>query len=527
MSALAVRFRSFLPWQNFNEFFISVVYFVQGSGGIVSIAGALILREEFGLDFYQMGLIGAASMIPWSIKPLYGLLTDLVPIGGYRRRPYLHIGPLLAVAGYGLIALYAHDFASFLLPLVLANIGLGLTDVATDGFIVEQTTPQNAARLQGITQISIRVAAFITSFFSGLLVYREILTMHQMYLLAGALPCLTFACSFFIRESKVKLKDENVARQILSAPFIGTMLLIFVALVANLAYPDYLPSLLNIPAIAVSALLWGAFFIWMATYFLKLKKLKLTTGMIFIALLFILLWRFNPGAGSPMFFYLKDTLGLSEESLGFIDTASQVASVLAVILAVKYFDRFRLKQILLWTVIVAGAFGLASFAVTRPDYADKIGNFFLVDWLATLIALPVYFFESLLNFVMGGELAAFWEKAINLTPLENFLYFQSFLGELLFMLAYIPLLKLAVLITPKKAEATNYAVITSIMNIGLALSAFASGWLYERLRDVDLSPEVIDLSAIEILIWINIATSLTCLLVLPFLREREVMRQKK
>jgi MFS family permease len=276
MTALSSHLQKISPWQNFNEFFISLVYFVQGSGGITAIAGSLILREQFGLDFYQIGLIGAASVIPWSIKPLYGLLTDLLPIGGYRRRPYLHFGPLLAAVGFGVIAFYAHDFTSFLVPLVVANIGLGLTDVAVDGFIVEQSTPQNVARLQGLTQASIRIAAFITSFFSGLLIYREILTASEMYALQALLPLVTFGFSFFIQEKRVTGKLEHAARDELSLPFIGTMLVIFVAIVGNLIYGAEIASFLRLPGEAVSVLIWGGFFVWMVAYFLKLKKLKMT-----------------------------------------------------------------------------------------------------------------------------------------------------------------------------------------------------------------------------------------------------------
>ncbi len=526
MTAITARLYHFSPWQNFNEFFISIVYFVQGSGGITAIAASLILREQFGLDFYQIGLIGAASVIPWSIKPLYGLLTDLLPIGGYRRRPYLHIGPLIAAAAYAVIAFYSYDFASFLIPLIIANVGLGLTDVATDGLIVEQTTPANAARLQGLTQASIRVAAFITAFFSGLLITRELVSPHGMYAILAVLPLLTFAASFFIREQKVTGKLEHEAREELTPPFIASMLVIFVLIVTNLIYSEQFATALGLSATLIAVVLWGAFFAWMAVYFYKLKKLKLTTGMIFIAALFILLWRFNPGVGSPMFFYLKDNLALSPELLGFVDTSAQVASILAVILAVKIFDKIHLKKLLLWTVVIAGLFGLTSFAVTRPEYAEAVGSFFLVDWIATLIALPVYFFEMIFSVILGGEFTAFWQTATDLSPLAKFLYLQTFIGELLFMLAYIPLLKLAVLITPKKAEATNYAMITSIMNIGLALSAWASGWLYARLLPAELEASVVHVPTIEILIWISIATSFTCLLVLPFLKERAVMRVK-
>ena len=97
------------------------------------------------------------------------------------------------------------------------------------------------------------------------------------------------------------------------------------------------------------------------------------------------------------------------------------------------------------------------------------------------------------------------------------------------MIAYIPLLKFAVMITPKRAEATNYSIIASIMNIGLAISAWLSGYLYNNLMTrlhPDLEITSIQVDVIEILIWINIITSLMCLLVLPFLKTKELVKEK-
>lgn len=164
--------------------------------------------------------------------------------------------------------------------------------------------------------------------------------------------------------------------------------------------------------------------------------------------------------------------------------------------------------------------------MTRVEIAEAWGNNVVIDFLATVIALPVCFFEALFSWLSGDAWTNFFTKAAQLSAVENFLFLQSFIGELLFMIAYIPLFKLAVLITPKKAEATNFAVITAVMNIGLALSSYTSGIFYEYLKSPSLEAGAIDLSAIEILIWINVLTSLTCLLVLPFLKEKEIVAQR-
>jgi MFS family permease len=528
---------------------------VQGSAGLTSIASALILREQLGLDFYQIGLIGVASTLPWSIKPVFGLLTDLVPIGKFRRRPYLHIGPLLGFLGYLIIGLYGTSFETFFLALIFANLGLSLTDVATDGFVVEESTSANAARIQGITQASIRMAAFITSFFSGLLIYAEILTPHQMFLVVACFPLVTFIASFFIREKSVEsikvfepAPEDSISSEstlehyrtkkldisIFTPSYIITLVAIFVLIVLNLVFGNqigvwlaaYLPGFSKT---YITIFLWILFGGWMASYFMKLRKLELTSSMIFVAILFILLWRINPGTGSSTFFYIKDTLGIDEKTIGFVDTISHVGSLIGVLLAVKIFDKIPLKKLLLASVLIAGAYGFTSFGVTYPTWGEWIGGAPVFSWIGSLIAVPVYFFDSLFAFLFVGEsFANPITTAFGLTSMERFLYLQSIVGELVFMIAYIPLLKFAVLITPKKAEATNFAIITSIMNVGLAISTWLSGYLYNffMIRYYpDLPVTTVQVDVINLLIWVNIITTFTCLLVLPFLKTEKFVKE--
>lgn len=554
---MVAKLRSLSPWQNYNEFFVSIVYFVQGSAGLTTIAMAFILREQLGLDFYQMGLIGVASTLPWSIKPIFGLLTDLFPIGKFRRKPYLHIGPLIGFLGYLLIGFYGDSFETFFLALVFANLGLSLTDVATDGFIVEESNEDNAARIQGITQFSIRLASFITSFFSGLLIFAKILTPHQMYLVLACFPLVTFAASFFIKEkpvSSIKLLEQDgedsistesslehyqtkkIDLRIFSPGYISSLIAIFALIITNIVFSSQIDTYLteHLPWLSRSVLttaIWGAFFIWMLTYFNKLKKLKLTSSMIFIAILFILLWRIKPGTGNTLFFYTKDILGVSEKSIGFMTTMSQIGSMIGVILAVKIFDKIPLKKLLLVTVLIGAAFGFTNFAIIRPTWGEWLGGTGVISLLGSLIAVPVYFLDSVFSVLFTN--ASFINPlttAFSLSNIEKLLFVQTILDELVFMIAFIPLLKFAVLITPKKAEATNFAIITSIMNIGLALTAWISGTLYNQLMGVmhpDLKVTSIQMDVIEVLIWINIITTLMCLIVLPFLKTTEFQKITK
>jgi MFS family permease len=547
----------FIPWKSFNELFVSIVYFVQGSAGLTGIAMMIILREQLELDFLQMGMISAASILPWSIKPIFGILTDLVPIGKFRRRPYLHIGPLIAFIGYLLIAFYGHSFESFIIPLIFANLGLSLTDVATDGFVVEESDENNAARIQGITQASIRVASFMTSFFSGLLIYSELVSPHSMYLILAFFPLITFAASFYVKEKPVSelslfepapensistesslehYQTKKIDNRIFTPAYISSLIIIFALLISNMVFSMQITEWLqtNMPALSpsyITVAIWLSFGVWMLSYFDKLKKLKLTSGMIYLAILFILLWRINPGTGNTLFFYVKDTLLINEKTLGFVGTVSQIGSIVGVILAVKYFDKIPLKKLLLATVVIAAVFSFSGFAITHPEWGEMIGSAPILSWIAMIIAAPVYILEACFNsLITGADWVSPFIAIAELSGMEKFLFLQGISEELIFMIAYIPLLKFAVLITPKKAEATNFAIIASIMNIGLALSAWLSGVLYNQFMiwwRPELEVTAIDVDMINLLIWINILTTLTCLIVLPFLKTKEFAKITK
>ena len=74
------------------------LYFIQG---IVEPTAGLLTQpvqsqlSNWFLSASQIGQFMAFIAIPWSLKPLFGLLSDFVPLAGRRRWPYL----LLTTAG--------------------------------------------------------------------------------------------------------------------------------------------------------------------------------------------------------------------------------------------------------------------------------------------------------------------------------------------------------------------------------------------------------------------------------------------
>ena len=77
-----------LHWSFF--FGVIVVYGVsQGLGkGLSKVSTQYYFKDEQMIQPSEAQVYVGLIQVPWIIKPVWGLLTDVVPVLGYRRRPY-------------------------------------------------------------------------------------------------------------------------------------------------------------------------------------------------------------------------------------------------------------------------------------------------------------------------------------------------------------------------------------------------------------------------------------------------------
>jgi len=73
---------------------ILLVYFVQGLLGLAGLGVTFFLKDELRLSPAEVSALMGITVLPWSLKLLYGFFSDSVPILGYRRRPYLVLSGL-------------------------------------------------------------------------------------------------------------------------------------------------------------------------------------------------------------------------------------------------------------------------------------------------------------------------------------------------------------------------------------------------------------------------------------------------
>src|SRR5262249_51269639 len=103
---MSARLKSFFPFQTPEAkrlaVLFAIVYFSQGMWYLPIQTITIVLKDR-GLSAGEVAAFFAITIVPWLIKPAYGLLSDFVPLFGYRRKSYLLLTS--AVAGLAGLAL--------------------------------------------------------------------------------------------------------------------------------------------------------------------------------------------------------------------------------------------------------------------------------------------------------------------------------------------------------------------------------------------------------------------------------------
>lgn len=485
-----------------NELFFAAVYFVQAAVGISALAEFLFTRNQLGLSFVQLGILAALPTISWSIKPIYGFITDLVPIRGLRRKPYLHITPLITVLSWLYIWQYADSFISFAIPLMIANVGMGFTDVICDGLVVQQSDEKTAGRYQSLCWGSLTVGAIVTTFLSGLLLGREIVGVRDMFLLTALMPLITFGLSFLVKERKIEDRSELKLHEAIKPRFIvgaGVALALSIALLWPREGQN--SGLMSIGII-------GVWFAWFAWYFRHLMAMKVIGKSIFAAAIFIFLWRFTPSFGAPWQDYFLNTVKIDEETYGYFGVVSYMGWLAGTVFFAKWLNRLNLKKVLLWTIVIGATLGMSQLALTSPALANVVGRNFLIQGFGSLFAFPVYL-------IAHGS--AVWDYLAGYPGIVYLNFFLDFPLGVSYMVSYLALLKFVALSTPKNLEGTNFAVMASIMNFGLVFGSVSGGFIYEHVQSGWMG-----ISGLQVTVWLGAITSLIALLAMPWIKTEHL-----
>ncbi len=389
---------------------IALVYLVQGLLRLSSLAVFTLFKDELKMDPATVGLLTGVTAFPWLIKPLYGFLSDAVPIWGYRRRSYLILCGALGAASWVTVSLPAVVSAPVVLvALTAGSLSTACADVVADSIVVELSRgkPQSTAgSLQSLCWASVSVGSVVSAYFSGSLV--EAYGPRPVFLITACFPLLVAAAATAIPEVPVGRDADETGAQRARA---GTSM----KMKPTRTTTTTTPTIAELPAAFAgqAKALWGA----------------MSEKSILYPAIFVFLWQATPSASTAMLFFETNELGFTTEFLGRIQLLASVASLLGVGVYNSLLKDVELKKIFEWTAVLGTGLGMTQLmlitGVNRTlgisDQVFALGDSALLTVLGQVSFMPVL--------VLAAKLCPTGVEATLFATLMSMLNGGSFLGS--------------------------------------------------------------------------------------------------
>jgi MFS family permease len=388
--------------------FFAIVYVVEGIGqarvGVIFQPLNYYLKV-IGWTPVQVTAYLAILNFPWIIKPVFGLVSDFIPLFGYRRKSYLIISSICAVGAYAWIARLTEP-SEFALLLVLTSFAMATASTLCGALLAENGQSYRlSSTFVGQQWLWFYIAIMASSFVGGELVQRlpPLSALQAAAGVAAVAPIAVILASLFLlseRKSRAnRLEMQRTFQGLVTA----------------------------------------------------LKSAKL-----YLVALFLFLYSFAPGFGTPLYYFMTDELKFSQSYIGILGSIAS-AGWIAGALVHRYFLSKMSSKALLYLSIVLGTLAAASFLLL----ADEVT-------------------AAIVNFANGAAM----------------------------MIATIASLTLAADYCPKRSEGFAFAGLMSIMNLADVFSNNIGAFLYEHVFDSRLGP----------LIIVSAATTAFAAVLVPLLR---------
>ncbi|KAL6850143.1 hypothetical protein ACP4OV_020770 [Aristida adscensionis] len=184
---------------------VCFIYFIQGFRSFVWTAVSYQMKDIMKLSPSASQFLVSLAYFPWSIKPIYGILSDCIPIKQRKRIPYLIISSCLSLFPWFILGLSEtlRSSSNFLTALlIIQNLGSAMADVVIDAMVAEAVRsagPEFAGDLQSLSWSSMAVGGIFGSLLGGHALSN--LPIHVIYLVFSALPFFQLVSCGFVEDS--------------------------------------------------------------------------------------------------------------------------------------------------------------------------------------------------------------------------------------------------------------------------------------------------------------------------------------
>ncbi|NJL10411.1 MAG: folate/biopterin family MFS transporter [Calothrix sp. SM1_7_51] len=290
---------------------ILTVYLVQGILGLARLAVSFFLKDELGLSPAQVSAMLGIVALPWIIKPLFGFISDGLPIFGYRRRPYLILSGILGTISWIWLATTVNTPVTATLAIALGSLSVAVSDVIVDSLVVERARSESQASvgsLQSLCWGASAVGGLITAYFSGMLL--EHFSTRTVFWITASFPLIVSGVAWLITESPVSKYHGDE--------------------------PNPLDIRLQIG---------------------QLRK-AVTQKEIWLPTAFIFIWQATPTADSAFFFFTTNELHFEPEFLGRVRLVTSIASLVGIWVFQRFLKSVPFRVIFGWSMFLSAILGM-------------------------------------------------------------------------------------------------------------------------------------------------------------------------
>lgn len=317
------------------------VYFIQGALSMSRLAVSFYLKDDLALTPASVASLTALAGLPWVLKPVYGFLSDSVPVYRSRRRAYLALSGALGALAWLKLASGVDSTSGALIAMICASLSVAVSDVVADGLVVERVRTQPsgaAATLQTLCWGSSAVGGLLAAAASGSAL--SMLGARRVFALTALLPAATTGLA---------------------------------ALISEAPSPSLPPRALAAAAATRAKTLWGA----------------ITARHVVLPVAFVFAWQASPSCDSALFFFQTNALGFGPDFLGIVRLASAAAALAGLYCYQRFWKDLPVKTLMKYAALASVPLSLTQvILVTRLNIAWGISDqlFALTD-SAVLTAL--------------------------------------------------------------------------------------------------------------------------------------------
>jgi len=281
--------------------------------------------------------------LPWIIKPVYGIVSDFLPLFGYRRKTYLALANAAAAAAYLWVTQITAP-SELVFVLLLSAYGMAISSTVCGAVLVENGQ-KFAASDAFVNQqwLWFRIAAMASAFIAGQLVQRLTPSgaLHSAAAIIAIAPfAVVFAGWFLVREPRRRVNFSEMKKT-------------FGSLLAALTLRD----------------LW-------------------------IIALFLFVYYLNPGLGMPLYYHMTDELKFSQEYIGILGSINSAGWIAGALLYRRFIKGITARALLNLSIVL-GTIATAAFLLLWSEASAAAINFFtgiagMIAFVATLTLAADY-----------------------------------------------------------------------------------------------------------------------------------------